>query len=62
MTGKAMIDALSKLTPEQLTDYDLSVKVGDEFFTVTDLIVDDIDADGILDPGSPVILSHASGD
>lgn len=60
MTGRKLLEKLNSLTPEQLDDFDLSVKVDDEFFTLTDLIVNDPDAEGILDEGSPVLISLAS--
>ena len=67
MTGRQLLNILSKLDDEQLDNFDLSVSAGcdangnAEFFTLTDFCVVgggvvDAAADGVLDEGSPVLL------
>jgi len=61
LTGYNLLRELMKLPQDTLTEYDLSVKVEDEYYTVNGfrLVTDhpEDDAAGILEAGSPLLLT-----
>jgi hypothetical protein len=57
MTPRQLLQILSHLDPDTLDNFDLSVKVNDEYYPVTNLVLTTDDQDS-LDPGSPVLLTE----
>jgi hypothetical protein len=60
MTSRQVRQALFQLPEETQDDYDLYIKVGDQYHMVTGLVLDEPLASGALDRGSPVLLCTAS--
>lgn len=73
MTGRKLLAALSRLTNDQLDNFDLSVSSGcdangnAEFFTLTTLVIVgdgtlDASIDGFLEEGNPILIFDEFGE
>ena len=60
MTGRQLIAVLNALPPEKLDNFDLSIKIEDEYFPILGITTSDPDAVGILDDESPVLICTES--
>jgi hypothetical protein len=56
MNGEELLEILWQMPDESLKN-DISLRVDDEYYTLTNVILDDPKADGILDDGNIVLAS-----